>query len=303
MYVFIVNPLSGNKKSETMWQKIESLLVKKQVPYLVHIGDSEASARTFLWEAIQEHRVKAVAVIGGDGTLNAVLQDLVHTDTPVALLPAGSGNDIGRMFHLTMQPGVFVKKLLEGKTVPLDALKVNNSYGLTISGVGLDADIAARAAEFWLKKPLHKIGAGSVSYKLSALASIFRFQPFKSTVQIDHDEYVSSRTWMIACGNTSLYGGGLVMCPYAHPADGVLDVTLVHSVKRNRLLFQLFPLLLKGNPVNKNGVTYKKGKRVSIRTSRPVPVMVDGEQVGMTPAHITVQPKAISFIMTSKQKA
>lgn len=248
---------------------------------------------------MKEENVKAIAVIGGDGTLNAVLPDLVHSNTAIALLPAGSGNDIARMFGLTKNPRLFVEKLLAEKPKMLDVLKVNNSFGLTVSGVGLDAQIAGRAAKSFYKKPLNKVGAGGLSYKLSALETILRYKPFKSTVTIDNDKYVSDHTWMIACGNTSLYGGGLVICPYAHPIDGVLDVTLVHSVKRSRLLFQLFPLLMKGEPVLRTGVTYKKGKNITIQTSRPVPVMIDGESIGMTPAAVSIHEKAINMIITT----
>ncbi|WP_046179745.1 diacylglycerol/lipid kinase family protein [Domibacillus tundrae] len=300
MYLFIVNPSAGNGQAGSLWKKVEAIVKKKKIQYAVLIGGSEASARDFIWNQMKAGNVKAVAVIGGDGTLNAALQDLVHSNTAIALLPAGSGNDIARMFRLTRNPRLFVEKLLAEKPKTLDVLKVNNSFGLTVSGIGLDAYIAGRAAKAFYKKPLNKVGAGGLSYKLSALETILRYKPFKSTVTIDKEKYVSDRTWMIACGNTSLYGGGLVICPYAHPIDGVVDVTIVHSVKRSSLLFRLFPLLIKGEPVLRTGVTYKKGKNMTIQTNRPVPVMIDGEAIGMTPAAVSIHEKAIKMIMTTQ---
>lgn len=300
MYVFIVNPSSGNGRAVSLWEQVEKRIIKKNVRYEALIGGSEAAARQFVWEQLQKGRVKAVGVIGGDGTFNAVLQDVVHSDAAIALLPAGSGNDIARMFGLTRDPHLFAEKLILGETKRIDVLKVNNSFGLTVSGIGLDAEIAVRAAGAFYKKPLNKLYAGGLSYKISALEEILRYQPFKSTVTIDGDQYVSDRTWMIACGNTTLYGGGLVICPYAHPIDGVADVTMVHTVKRSNLLFRLFPLLMKGKPVLRTGVTYKKGKQIRIQTSRPVSVMIDGESIGTTPAVISLHEKAVKLLISAK---
>lgn len=279
---------------------MERLLKKKHVQYDVLIGGSETSAREFVWKKMKEVKVKAIAVIGGDGTVNAILQDVVYTDTAIAVLPAGSGNDIARIFGLTDHPGQFVDQLLTAcKRKQIDVLRVNTSYGLTVAGAGLDADIAQRVNRAKYKKWLSKLGAGTFNYMIGAILSSLSFKPFKSTIMIDNDKYVSEKTWLLACGNISSYGGGLVICPYAHPVDGVLDVTMLHTVKRTNILFRLFPALLRGNPILTNGVTYKKGKVVTIHTDRPISVMVDGEPIGTTPVQITVHAKALEFIVTT----
>ncbi|OMP66188.1 hypothetical protein BTO28_13425 [Domibacillus epiphyticus] len=299
MYLFIVNPASGDGRAKSLWLKVEQHLQKKNVKYEVLFGGSEASAREFVWGKMKEEKVKAVAVIGGDGTANAILQDLVHCETALAILPAGSGNDIARIFGLTNHPGQFVEKLLSSKTKAVDVLKANTCYGLTVAGTGLDADIAQRVNQAFYKKWLNKIGAGSFAYTVGTVLSALLFKPFKSIITIDGDQYISDETWLLAFGNTSSYGGGLVICPYAHPVDGVLDVTMLHTVKRGKVLFQLFPMLMRGEPIKKNGVMYKKGKKVSVDTDRPIPVMVDGEEIGTTPVQITVHEKALQLVLTT----
>ncbi|OAH53599.1 MULTISPECIES: diacylglycerol kinase family protein [Bacillaceae] len=300
IYLIIVNPSSGSGNARSLWTKVERHLKKKHVQYDALIGGSEASAREFVWQKMQEVKVKAVVVIGGDGTVNAILQDVVYTDTAIAVLPAGSGNDIARIFGLTDHPGQFVDQLLTArKRKQIDVMKVNTSYGLTVAGAGLDADIAERINRAFYKKWFNKIGAGSFTYMIGTILSSLLFKPFKSTIMIDNDKFVSDETWLLACGNTSSYGGGLVICPYAHPIDGVLDVTMLHTVKRRNILFQLFPALLRGTPVLKQGVTYKKGKVVKIDTDRPISIMVDGEQIGTTPVQVTVHAKALHLILTT----
>ncbi|OLN22394.1 hypothetical protein BTO30_10060 [Domibacillus antri] len=298
MYLFIVNPTSGNGRAHSLWTKVEQQLQKKRIPYDVLVGGSEASAREFVRQKMQEEKVRAVTVIGGDGTVNGILQDVIHGDTALAVLPAGSGNDIARIFGLTNHPGQFVKKLLSGETKAVDVLKINTSYGLTVAGAGLDADIAQRVNRAFYKKWLNKIGAGTFTYVIGTVLSALLFKPFKCTITIDGDRYVADTTWLLACGNTSSYGGGLVICPYAHPVDGVMDVTMLHTVKRGRVLFQLFPMLMRGEPIITHGVTYKKGKKVTVDTNRPISVMVDGEPIGTTPVEITVHEKALQLILT-----
>ncbi len=299
MLLVIVNPAAGNGRAKLLWEKVETCLSKKNVQYKWLLSGSEADAREFIRQHVKDFQVHTIAVIGGDGTVNAILQDVVHSEIALAILPAGSGNDIARVFNLTANPQHFVKQVLSGVTKQVDALKINSSFGLTIAGTGLDADIAERVNRAAYKKILSRVGAGSFTYSLNAILSTLTYKSFKSTVTIDDETYISDKTWMIVSGNTSSYGGGLVICPYAHPIDGVLDITLVHTAKRGKVLFQLFPLLLKGEPVLKSGVTYKKGKKITIKTSRPVSIMVDGEPIGTTPAHINVHEKAVKLVMTT----
>lgn len=300
MYLFIVNPSSGNGRAQSLWTKVELQLKKKNIQYEVLIGGSEACARDFYRQHSQKKQIKAVAVIGGDGTVNAILQDLAHSETALAVLPAGSGNDIARVFNLTANPHRFLEQLLSGASKRIDVLKINTSFGLTIAGTGLDADIAERVNRAFYKKILSKWGAGSLNYSISAVLSTLLYKPFKSEVTIDGDTYISDRTWMVISGNTSTYGGGLVICPYAHPMDGVLDVTMIHTAKRGNLLLKLFPSLLKGEPILKQGVTYKKAKEITIKTNRPVSIMVDGEPIGTTPAQINIHEKAVKLVMTTE---
>lgn len=298
MYLFIVNPLSGNGQACSLWDEIEKKLKQKNREYSVIVSDSEVTARKFITTYLQSTTIHAVTVIGGDGTMSSVIQDIAGTGIPLAILPAGSGNDTARMFRLTTHPDQFIKGLLEHRTVAIDLLNINDRFGITVAGIGLDAKIGQRVNHSFYKPILNKLGLSSFTYTIAAIIELLSFKPFKSTVTIDDMTYTYAITWLTACGNTSSYGGGLVVCPGASPTDSMLNITMLHDVGRMNILMRLFPALLRGQPILRKGVTYRTGKEITTETDRPILAIIDGEVIMSTPLHVAIHEKALNLILT-----
>ena len=298
MYLFIINPLSGEGKTLAVWQKIEKLLVEQQISYIALSSTSVIETTEFIAKQLKLTGIKAVAIIGGDGTTSSIIQVLAETNTPVAIFPAGSGNDTARMFRLTDDPNRFVTGLLKGRTTSIDLLNLNGHFGITVAGTGIDSIIGNRVNHSFYKPFLNKLGIGSLSYTIATVISSLSFKPFNGKVTVDGEVYTLNKAWLIACGNTTSYGGGLNICPHALPTDGLLNVTMLHNVGRMNVLFRLFPSLLRGGPVFKKGVTYIEGKVITIESDRPIPAIVDGEIIKSTPLQIKVHEKALHLMLT-----
>ena len=298
MYTFIINPMSGYGKALVAWEKLEILLIEQQIPYKSLSSISEIETKEFIVNQRQHTKIKAVAIIGGDGTTSSIIQQLAKTNIPIAIFPAGSGNDSARMFRLTNDPGAFIAGLLKGVTTSIDLLKLNGHYGITVAGTGIDSIIGNRVNHSFYKPFLNKLGIGSFSYTIAAVISLLSFKPFNGNLTIDGKVQMLNKAWLIAFGNTTSYGGGLNICPGALPTDGLLNITLLHNTGRMNVLFRLFPALLRGDPVLKRGVTYIEGKKITIKTDRPIPAIVDGEIITSTPLHITVHENALRLILT-----
>ena len=149
-------------------------------------------------------------------------------------------------------------------------------------------------------KPIfNKLGIGSFSYIIAAVIALLTFKPFDGKLTIDGEVLELKNAWLIACGNTSSYGGGLNICPHALPADGFLNITHLHNAKRLNVLFRLFPDLLRGGPVTKEGVFYNAGKKITLETNRPIPAIVDGEITTSTPLHISIRENALLLLLTN----
>src|SRR6185437_15675058 len=107
MYLFIVNLLAGQGQAASLWKDIEVLLLSKKIAYNVLVSDSEIAAEDFIAEHRLAYSIKSVTVIGGDGTINTVIQSIANTNIALAVLPAGSGNDTARALRLTNEPFQF----------------------------------------------------------------------------------------------------------------------------------------------------------------------------------------------------
>ena len=221
------------------------------------------------------------------------------TNIPIAIFPAGSGNDTAKLFRLTDTPSKFIAGLLDGRTTSIDLLNVNGHYGITVAGAGVDSIIGNRVNHSFYKPILNKLGIGSLSYTIAAVISLLTFKPFNGTITIDGEKRTLNNAWLIACGNTNSYGGGLDICPLALPTDGILNITALHDVGRLTVLLRLFPAFLRGGPILKDGISYIEGKEIIIETDRPIPAIVDGEIIASTPLHITVHENALQLLLTT----
>lgn len=298
MYLFIINPISGNGKALPLWHDIEKKIQSK-INYKAILSKSEKESRNFIVQQRKINDIKVIVIIGGDGTVNSVIQEIAGAHLPLAIFPTGSGNDTSRMFRLTGNPDHFVKKLIENRTTTLDLLKVNDRYGISIVGVGIDATIGERVNQASYKPFLNKLKLGSFIYTIAAVLVLFKYKTFASKIIIDNEEFSLRNTWLTAIGNTTSYGGGLVVCPAASPTDGILNITMLNNVGRLTVLLRAFPALLKGRIIHGKGVTYKTGKEITIQTSRPINVVIDGEVILTTPLHIRVKKSALTLVLTN----
>ena len=299
MYLFIVNPLAGNGNALLVWHEIEHKLQQNNLIYTALISGSEAETQKFIVQHVESQKIKVVAVIGGDGTTSSVIQSIAGTNIALAIFPAGSGNDSVRMFRLTNDPDKFFKGLLDGRATSIDLIKVNSRFGLTVVGIGIDAEIGYRANRSFYKPILNKLKVGSSAYTIAAILELLTFQPFKVNITIDGNKEKLNKAWLIASGNTTSYGGGLVICPHALPADGLLNITMLYNVGRATVLLRLFPALLRGGPVYRKGVVYKAGKSITIETDRPIQAVLDGDIIASTPLHITIHENSLRLILTT----
>ena len=148
---------------------------------------SKSETRTFISNCYHSQKIKAIGIIGGDGTTSSVIQQLANTSTPIAILPAGSGNDTARMFRLTDDPVNFISKMLSGRTTTIDLLKLNDRYGITVAGVGIDSAIGNRVNQAFYKPLLNKLGLGSLAYIIATALSAMTFKSFDGKITVDEE--------------------------------------------------------------------------------------------------------------------
>ncbi|WP_338023159.1 diacylglycerol kinase family protein [Bacillus ectoiniformans] len=298
----VVNEKAGNGRALKQWQELETIFTSKQVDFQLVLTESAVETRERLWEVKKASlKIKAVIIIGGDGTVHTVIQDIAETAIPIAILPTGSGNDLAKSLKLSSSPKVFAEALLRHQVRGMDVLHVNGSYCITVAAAGMDAEIADHVDRSVYKRWLNTVKAGSLAYVIGTLAIVRKFKPAHADIFIDDEKYIAENVWLLACGNTTSYGGGMNICPLAHPADGLIDITFLHSVSRMSILWKLLPKVFLGTHLNEKGVANFKGKKIMISANRPLKVIADGEVISETPVTIQVKEKGIKILLTSKK--
>jgi diacylglycerol kinase (ATP) len=238
-----------------------------------------------------------VCPLGGDGTVRAVAVALVGTETPMGLLPGGTGNLLARNLNLPVDLQDALKVALTGqnKRVDVGRLTVDASgeherpeehIFLIMAGVGFASAIMADAPER-LKRTV-----GPLAYTISGAKNL-RGPQFKVRIQIDDEPEFSRRTRTVVVGNCGKLTGGFMLMPQAQVDDGWLDTVILSPagvVGWVAVAGRIISQRRKGH----ERVDHHRLKSMKIRWDRPLAVQVDGDLVGQARAlSATVDPLAL----------
>jgi YegS/Rv2252/BmrU family lipid kinase len=222
-----------------------------------------------------------VLVCGGDGTVRDAAEGLAQVPAerrpPLALLPAGTGNDFSRTLGVPSDLKEALRTAFSGRTLQIDHWSWNDTGFVNVAGVGLDAAVAAEVNR------RYRSMRGAIPYVLGLLAVLPRFKPVDLRLRWPEGEW-AGRAWLAAVGSGRFYGGGMMIAPGAAPDDGLLEVVVVEDVSRLELLFQ-FPGIFRGAHVRHPRVRTFTVSELEVDAA-PQDVTLDGELEGRTPARV-----------------
>lgn len=234
-------------------------------------------------------KVQVVIAAGGDGTINAVIQELAGSDTALGVLPIGTVNVWARETNIPLNCAGACEVLLHGRTRVIDLGCVNQRYFLLMAGIGLDAEVT-HAVE---KKPIKRLGV--LGYLLVGAWLGLGYASFRVHLHMN-TRMLNKKALQIVIGNTQLYGGAIKYTWRAKCDDGLLDVCVVRPRSMpGRILVGIDFLLHREQ--RRQWVSYTKCTSVDIRTRKPIAIQVDGDPIGFTPATFTVVPGVLKVIV------
>jgi diacylglycerol kinase (ATP) len=231
----------------------------------------------------------AVVALGGDGLVGSCAEGLVGTETILAVVPAGNGNDFARSIGLhPKRPFLALECLRESLVRAVDAVRVEGPgwerHYVCVGGAGFDSEVNAYANTL---TRLH----GATRYVVAVFRTLARFQPAKFTVRVDGEERTLG-AMMVAVANAPQYGGGMRVCPDASLDDGMLDVCVVGAVSKPTFV-AVFPKVFRGRHVTHPAITMLRGQEVELESERPFDVYGDGERLGPLPTTFTAVAGAL----------
>ncbi|MDP8921321.1 MAG: diacylglycerol kinase family lipid kinase, partial [Chloroflexota bacterium] len=281
--LLIVNPRAGLVARSRAVRRVVAAL--EQLGWDVEVcetrarGDAEGAARDAAARGID-----VVLTAGGDGTLNEAIQGLAGTDTAVGALPLGTMNVWVRELGLALDPVEAARQMAAGQVRRLDLGRVNGRYFLLMAGLGLDAE-AILAVEGGPKRRF-----GPLAIVMAGVVAGARTTGSRLSLRVDDRPYRLQAAMLVA-GNTRLWAGTVQITRRATASDGVLDVYVFPG---RTLLDKLrhLALVLIGRHEHDPDVTYLRARELLIAARPPLPLQVDGEPHGTTPARIEAVPGA-----------
>lgn len=270
-HLFIINPEAGKGKAITYMESIKNIFKNIDDEYHIEVTEHPGHATEIVKEYTSKENYRVYA-IGGDGTLNEVLNGLIGSDSSLAVIPAGSGNDFVKNIISAGEEEILLKTI-NGEEKYMDLGKVNQRYFINISSVGFDSEVVYNARD--MKKI--KFISGSTAYIIGILKALFTFKPIHAEVIID-DMKFNRDILLAAVANGSCYGGGIKIAPEASIFDGIFEICLIDKVPKLKIFF-LFPQVIKGKHKNIKEVKFYKAKKISINSSKEFVINIDGELI------------------------
>lgn len=300
--VFIVNPQAARGTVGRNWPHIKELAERRLGRFDVFLTTAPGEATRFARLAVSEG-ARSVVCVGGDGTLNEVVNGLMHdkgSGNPgvrLGFIPNGSGCDFRRTLLIPANPQEALEVIEGGRTRPIDLGRLRYTdhngesrtrYFHNLTSFGLGGEVDER-----VNKSGKKLG-GFLSFIIATLVSLVRYE--KKRIRLKVDEHFDEEVVVlnVAVANGQYHGGGMWVAPGANPSDGMFHVTIIGELSLPRVVYSL-PKLYNGKILEVKRVRSLTGKRVEAFSDSRVLLDVDGEQPGCLPVEIEIIPSALKL--------
>ncbi|NLI93944.1 MAG: diacylglycerol kinase family lipid kinase [Peptococcaceae bacterium] len=297
----IVNPGSAKGKTKDRWPGFYSQMKQAGVDldyaYTTGQGDGKNLAKAAL-----DSGYRRIIAVGGDGTVNEVVNGLIFDDKPLfpdihlAVFEHGTGSD----FIRTLNPHADLKSFIDslhaghhrlidiGKVVFLNSQKMQETrYFLNASNLGIGAEVVQRVNQGGKK------WGSKLAYLAETLLTILHFQNIAVSMQLDQTQRKGVFCGLMVC-NGQFIGGGMQIAPHALLEDGFLDVIAIKDITKLKL-FTSFPLIYKGKHIDLPEIEIYRCRSIIMQTPDTAIIEVDGEIIGTSPKEFSILPQCLKI--------
>ncbi len=303
----IVNPVAGSGKGLEDFPQISKLLRNDGIVHDAVFTEHKYHAAELTVSAVRDGYRKII-VVGGDGTLNEVVNGLFiqkvtePKEILLAVIAVGSGNDWVRTFGTPSHYSEAIRAIREGRSFLQDVASVTYTesqyrqtrYMANVAGLGFDAHVISIFNHLTVKGYRNRW-----IYPLSILRSYFGYKSSGTRIEVDGVEVFKSLLFSMAVGICKFNGGGIQQLPKAVADDGLLDLTIIKPIHWWHIIFRLRKLF-NGRIYEIGHVIHAQGKSMKITSAPDIRLETDGELLGGTPVEINVIPHAIRVVVTKE---
>jgi YegS/Rv2252/BmrU family lipid kinase len=285
----VANPVAGRGRVPALLEGLARELSRRGVAHDVYLTKAPRDATAHV-ASLAPDAFDRLAVIGGDGTLHEVVNGLDRLPWPVAVVPVGTANLVGREASVPLRGDAVARAdgvLGEGTRV-VDLLDTDRGRTLAVVGVGLDAEVVCAVAR------ARGLETGGYTRWLLPLArTITTYAPPRLVVRVDGEPPLEAGAVIVQ--NAFNYGGLFTLSSRARMDDGLLDVVVLKRA-RKRDFVRMLARAFAGGLDDEHGARILRGTRVRVESRDPALVEADGDPAGSTPLSVRLLPKALTLV-------
>jgi YegS/Rv2252/BmrU family lipid kinase len=295
----IVNPTSAAGATGRHWQRIAHLL-RQSLGDFEHALTTSANEATTLTQAALGAGFEMIVAVGGDGTVNEIVQGFFQDRIPIApdavlgVIAVGTGSDFGRTIGQTDLESACAR-LAGRNTRRIDAglVRFTGHDGTAMTRVFINvASFGVSGLVVHYVNPRLKKLSGRVAFTLATLRALATYRDQTVSLQFDDAPPFSGKITNCAFGNGRFFGAGMQVAPAAELDDGALDVTVWSGFTLLDFIRKL-PKLYDGSHVRERGSKTMRVRRASASSGARMLVEIDGESAGVLPLTVEVLPAAL----------
>jgi diacylglycerol kinase (ATP) len=298
----VMNPASAGGRTLRRWpatlRALRTAGIEFEVYRTTEPGDATHAVRAALTSGC-----RTVVVVGGDGTLNEVVNGFfaeagtpIGGDAVLGLLPSGTGGDFRRAVGIPRDLDAAAQLIALRSVRHIDAGRIEFAGGqrrffVNIADCGMGGEVVAR-----VNRSRYKAGGvrGSAMFLGASLATLLGYVARRARIELD-GTILERTVRSVVMANGLYFGGGMRVAPGAVLDDGQFDVVIIGDTGRTRALTGI-PSLYRGRHLNRAEVEVYRARVVRVTCDgEPMLFDVEGEQVGTTPATLTCLPEAITL--------
>ena len=301
----VLNPSAAAGAALRRLGAVEQALRRYELDHEIVLTRTRGHA-TELARAAAADGIDVLAVVGGDGTLNEVVQAYVDErgepakGPDLAVIPSGTGGDFKRTLGLSGAIDEAVGRIRHGSSRPVDlgVLRLVGHGGGSVVhafvnvasfGIGGQVDAIVNQGPKWL--------GGRAAFFLATVRAMTRYSNASVRVRVDGTTWFEGPIFNVAVANGRFFGGGMMIAPQADPSDGRFELVAIGDLSKAEAV-GLSTKIYKGAHLSSPGVRVTTGMRVEAEPMHPwahVLLDVDGEQPGMLPMTATLAKGALTF--------
>lgn len=294
----VLNGLSGRKRH--FYSRLLPV-IREHAEAEVFETRSETDAFNFSIDAVTQ-KVDLIIAAGGDGTINQVLNGMLHSDLPadalpvLTVLPAGSGNDFSRTVNISQSADALRQRLARFAPRLIDVGSVRfrkhdaeaHAYFINVCSAGMGPEVVNR-----MRTGKKRFGSSMAYYK-AILATFGTYRCMPVTVKTSSWQW-SNPLRSLAIGNGKYFGSGLCIGPEAKPDDGEFSAFICGPVSVFDFI-RYTGKLKAGRKITDQRIEYKTAKALELTSESPCRIEADGELLGFLPATVNIMPQRIKFL-------